>query len=734
MTIKYLLTPLLVASIALNSNAQITKTTVAKTTQTTKTSTVTKTPAAKTMVKKTPGVRPTPGTKPTMSDAMTMVKPVMNKDVAIKPMEFSNKVKPSENFYEYVNQKWSRAHPIPDDKSRFGMFDILDENSRTVVKKILETAANNKAAQPKGSNLQILGDFYRNAMDTATINKAGVQPLQPWFTEIQNATTPSALTKVFSRLGMRDVNSPLGYYVEVDAKNSSRYVMYVNQGGLGLPDKDFYLRTDEKSQKNLSAYKEYVKSLFHIAGLDKTVSADQQMQNVLEVEMALAKASRSRVELRDPEKNYNLFTIDKLKSDYKNIDWDAFFAEMKVAPKEIVVGQPEFYKVVNEMFANIPHDKWVSYVEFELLNGTAKQLNTEMVNARFNFFGKTLSGIQKLEPRWKRIATVSEQYLRDLIGQEYVKTNFSPNAKKRAIDLVDNIKASLKDRISGLTWMGAETKAKALEKLAKIDVKIGYPDKWWTYENTDVNNQPHILNVLNCAYAENLRVLSKLGREKIDRTEWGMAPQTVNAYYNPLINEIVFPAAILQPPFFYAAGDDGVNYGGIGMVIGHEITHGFDDEGSQYDAEGNLKNWWTDTDKKNYEEMTGKFVKQYNGYTLFPGDSLHVNGELTLGENIADLGGMIISFNALKKAIGTKKQPLINGLTPEQRFFINYAIIWRENMRPETMRMQTLSDPHSLANFRVNGVLSNLPEFHKAFGVKPGDKMYNKEESRSKMW
>ncbi|CAF3418489.1 unnamed protein product [Rotaria sp. Silwood2] len=357
-----------------------------------------------------------------------------------------------------------------------------------------------------------------------------------------------------------------------------------------------------------------------------------------------------------------------------------------------------------------------------------------MVNARFNFFGKTLSGIQQIEPRWKRIATVSEQYLRDLIGQEYVKTNFSPNAKKRAIDLVDNIKASLKDRITGLTWMGAETKAKALDKLAKIDVKIGYPDKWWTYENTDVSNQPHILNVLNCAYAENLRVLAKLNKDKIDRTEWGMAPQTVNAYYNPLINEIVFPAAILQPPFFYAAGDDGVNYGGIGMVIGHEITHGFDDEGSQYDAEGNLKNWWTDADKKNYEEMTGKFVKQYSGYTLFPGDSLHVNGELTLGENIADLGGMIISFNALKKAISTKKPTLINGLTPEQRFFINYAIIWRENMRPENMRMQTLSDPHSLSNFRVNGVLSNLPEFFKAFGVKPTDKMYNKEETRAKMW
>ena len=388
--------------------------------------------------------------------------------------------------------------------------------------------------------------------------------------------------------------------------------------------------------KNLDAYGEYIKNLFQLSGLDKKVTAKQHMQNVLEIENLLAAASMSRVELRDPEKNYNLFTIDKLKADYKNIDWDAFFGEMKVTPKEIVVGQPAFYKTVDSMFAKIPHEKWVSYIEFHLLNGTAKHLNKEIVNARFDFFGKTLSGIVQLEPRWKRISYVSEQYLRDLIGQEYVKTNFSPKAKKRALDLVENIRAALKERLNELTWMGAETKAKALEKLAKIDVKIGYPDKWWTYENTDVSNQPHVLNVLNCAYAENLRILARLNKEKIDRTEWGMGPQTVNAYYNPLINEIVFPAAILQPPFFYENADDAVNYGGIGMVIGHEITHGFDDQGSQFDAEGNLKNWWTETDKKSYEALTDKFVKQYNQYKPFPGDSLHVNGELTLGENIAD--------------------------------------------------------------------------------------------------
>lgn len=655
------------------------------------------------------------------------------KDVAIKLSDLSTSTKPGKDFFDYVNEKWSKAHPIPSDKSRYGMFDVLDEQSRAVIKKILENAANQKIKAPKGSNLQILGDFYRSAMDTATINKVGVEPLQPWFTEIENAATPAALSKIFSKLGMRNVNSPLGYSVEVDAKNSTRYIMYVSQGGLGLPDRDFYFRTDEKSQKNLAAYKEYIKTLFRVAGLDKTVSAEQHMQNVFDIEKALAAASMSMVELRDPEKTYNLFTIEKLTADYPAIDWNAFFSEMKTAPKEIVIGQPLFYKNLDSLFANVPHDKWVSYLEFHLLNSTAKYLNDAVVQARFDFFGKTLSGVQTIEPRWKRVARVSEDNLRDLIGQEYVKTNFSPYAKKRALDLVDNIKASLKERISNLSWMGAETKAKALEKLAKIDVKIGYPDKWWTYENTDVSNQPYVLNVLNCAYAENLRVLARLKKEKIDRTEWGMGPQTVNAYYNPLINEIVFPAAILQPPFFYAKGDDAVNYGGIGMVIGHEITHGFDDEGSQYDAEGNLKNWWSEEDKKSYQALTSKFVKQYSDYLVFPDDSLHVNGELTLGENIADLGGMIISLNALKKATGNKKT-LISGLTPEQRYFINYAIIWRENMRPESMRMQTLSDPHSLSKFRVNGVLSNLPDFHKAFNVKPGDNMYINEENRAKMW
>lgn len=454
------------------------------------------------------------------------------------------------------------------------------------------------------------------------------------------------------------------------------------------------------------------------------------MKNVLEVETALATVSSSRVELRDPEANYNLYTIDKLKADFKDIDWTAFFKEMNVDPKEVVVGQVKFFHGLDSLRMAIPNDKWKSYLAFEFINSTSRYLSDEFVDARFDFFGKVLSGAKVKEPRWKRVSGVAENYLRDIIGQEYVKTNFPPQAKTRALVLVNNIKASLADRINQLTWMGAETKAKALDKLQKIDVKIGYPDKWWTYENLDIKRQAYVLNYLNCAANENMRVLARLKKDKIDRSEWGMGPQTVNAYYNPTMNEIVFPAAILQPPFFYMNGDDAINYGGIGMVIGHEITHGFDDQGSQFDGDGNMKNWWTDEDKKAYNALTDKFVQQYNGFEI---DSLHVNGELTQGENIADLGGMIIAFNAFKKA-NPDNTKLINGLTPEQRFFINYAIIWRDHMRPEAMRNQILTNEHSPAKFRVNGVLGNLPQFHQAFNVKPGDKMYFPEDKRETMW
>jgi putative endopeptidase len=456
------------------------------------------------------------------------------------------------------------------------------------------------------------------------------------------------------------------------------------------------------------------------------------MQNVWDIETILANASMTRVELRDPEKTYHLFTIDQLKKTYSNIDWDAFFKVMNTKPfNEVVVSQPDFLRVYDSILPAISHDKWVSYQYFHLINSNARYLSSQIVNNRFNFYGKVLSGTTVIEPRWKRVSYVAGNYMRDLIGQEYVKTNFSPNAKERALELVENLRQTLSDRISALTWMNDTTKAKAQEKLSKIMVKIGYPDKWWSYDGLDVKKQAYVLNVLACTERENRRVLEKIG-SPIDRAEWGMGPQTVNAYYNPLLNEIVFPAAILQPPFFYEFGDDAVNYGGIGMVIGHEITHGFDDEGSQFDAEGNLSNWWTAGDKQNYEKLTDHFVKQYGQYKV--ADSVYVNGELTLGENIADLGGMNITYSAMHKALENKKVPLIDGLTPDQRLFINYALIWREAIRPEFLKQLTYTDGHSPSKFRVNGVLSNFTPFYKAFNLTPANKLFTKEEDMSKMW
>ncbi len=646
----------------------------------------------------------------------------------INTTDFDPAIKPGNDFFEYINSKWVKSNPIPGDKADWGAFDILQEESTTAVKHILETAAKNKTAV-KGSNAQFLGDFYRSAMDTNTINKVGAHPLDGYATQIKNATTKEQIGTMLATLQTRDIKTPFGFYVEQDAKNTTRYILYFVQDGLGLPDRDYYFRNDAHSLEVIDAYKKFVSNTFKLTG---SANPDEKMQDVWDIETILAKASMTRVELRDPEKSYNLFTVDQLKKTYTNIDWDAFFKVLNTKPfNEVVVSQPDFLRVYDSILPVIPHYKWVSYQYFHLINSNARYLSSDLVNNRFDFFGRVLSGTNIIEDRWKRVSHVADTYLRDLVGQEYVKTNFSPNAKSRALELVENLRATLSERINKLTWMGDSTKAKAQEKLARIQVKVGYPDKWREYNGLDVKNQAYVLNVLACTEKENRRVLERIGAP-IDRTEWGMGPQQVNAYYNPLLNEIVFPAAILQPPFFYEFGDDAVNYGGIGMVIGHEITHGFDDEGSQFDADGNLQSWWTETDRKNYEAMTQRFVKQYNSYK--PIDTLSINGELTLGENIADLGGMIITYNAMQKALAKKKVGLIDGLTPEQRLFINYAIIWRSNIRPEYLKQLIYTNPHSPAKFRVNGVLSMFPEFYKAFGVTPENNMFVKEEDMSKMW
>ncbi len=650
----------------------------------------------------------------------SIVKPIILQDL-------STNIHPADDFFEYVNAKWIQNNPIPSDKTSWGAFDLLQEKSTTAVKKIIDHATKSKA--PKGSNLQILGDFFKSGMDTNAINKAGITPLLPYIEIINNAKDKQSIGKMLGLLQVRDINTPFGFYISQDAKNSEKYITYITQSGLGMPDKDYYLRTDEKSEKLKTAYKNYIQKIFELGGKN---NIKQCVQDVWETELLLANASMSRVEQRDPIKTYNKFTIKELKNQYKNIDWDIMFNAMQF-PKidEIIVEQVDYLKTYDSLLQVIPQTQWQNYLYFQLVNSLSRYLSSNYVNARFDFYGKVLSGQVAMEPRWKRISNIANNYLRDVIGQEYVKENFSVSAKNRSLELIKNIKAALKDRIDQLTWMSPDTKLKAIEKLNKINTKIGYPEKWRSYEGLDIRKQAFVLNILNAIELENKRVIQQLGKP-IDKTEWHMGPQTVNAYYNPLMNEIVFPAAILQAPFFYENADDAVNYGGIGMVIGHEITHGFDDQGAQFDANGNLNNWWTEEDAKNYKKLTEVFVSQYSNY--YPIDSIPINGELTLGENIADLGGMIIALNALNKSLENKKVSLIDGLTPEQRFFLNYAIIWRDNTRPEALKQQLYTNEHTPAKYRVNVVLTNLQEFYDAFKVTPNHKMYIKEAERATMW
>lgn len=646
-------------------------------------------------------------------------------DVAMLDTTF----KPADDFFEYVNSKWIKANPIPPSKSAWGAFYELDERSVSVLRDIQEKAAGDKNAQP-GSNTQLIGDFYASGMDSAGIDKAGIDPLKPLLAELDTLASSAGWAKFYAHNMKHGIVVPFAFYVEQDYQNTTRYISYLYQSGLGLPDRDYYFRTDEKSKTNLAKYQEYVQKVFELAG-DKSEDAVTKAANVLEIEKALAKAHMTLVEQRDPYATYNLKTGADLQKLAPNFNWNVFFAELGTEmPAELVISMPKYMAEWNKMLTKTDAKKWKDYYRFHIINSCAEQLSSNFDQAHFDFYEKQLNGKEAMEPRWKRISDLSGYLLRDLLGQEYVKVAFDENAKKRADELVKNIMTSLGERIQGLTWMGDSTKMKAKQKLDKIMVKIGYPDKWREYTGLGVKKQHYLLNVFAGGEYEFNRMLKKLGKE-IDRTEWGMGPQTVNAYYNPLLNEIVFPAAILQPPFFDANADDAVNYGGIGMVIGHELTHGFDDQGRQFDADGNLKNWWTKEDEENFKKLAQKFVAQYSKYE--PVKGVFINGELTLGENIADLGGMIIAYNAFKKAVGNKEEQ-IDGFTPDQRFFINFAQIWRTHHREEAATQRLYTDPHSPPKYRVIGTLTNMPEFYTAFGVKEGNKLFTPDSLRCTMW
>jgi putative endopeptidase len=569
-------------------------------------------------------------------------------------------------------------------------------------------------------------------MDSAKIEKDGLSPLSGIFSEINAVNDAAGVQKMIARLHAMNITAAFNSGVEQDAKNSTSYILMIDQSGLGLPDRDYYTKDDERSTKIREEYVKHVAAQFRNMG-ETPSAARADAQKIMAIETRLAKASMSRVDRRDPEKVYHKMPLASVKALAPSIDWDRYFSSLNVSnPGDINVANPEFMKEVSAMINDVQTDDWKVYLRWNVIRTAAPKLNSQFVNENFRFYGTVMTGAKELQPRWKRVLVSTNTALGEALGQLFVQKTFSPAAKTRALELVNNLLAAFRERIGTLTWMDDATKKEALVKMDAFAVKIGYPDKWKDYTALTITRDSYVMNALAANAFEASREYAKLGKP-IDRNEWGMTPSTVNAYYNAAKNEIVFPAAILQPPFFNADADDAVNYGGIGAVIGHEMTHGFDDQGSKYDAQGNMKNWWTPDVKKQFDERADVVRKQFDGYV--PIDSLHINGSLTLGENIADLGGLSLSYAALQKAFATKGKPgLIDGYTPEQRFFLAWAQVWRTNARPEALRLQVKTDPHSPGNFRVLGPLSNLKEFQDAFGCSAGDTAVRPDADRAKIW
>ncbi len=640
---------------------------------------------------------------------------------------FDMDVRPQDNFFEHVNGEWLESFQIPADKSNYGAFTLLAEKAREDVRNIIEESAGK--AEP-GSDAAKVGDLYQSYMDTETIEKVGVSPLQPEFNRIDSFEDHEDVAAYMSHLDILG-SAPFGVFVQVDAKNSTRYITHFWQSGLGLPDRDYYTEEDEKSGKIREQYVQHIAKMFELAGLEKP---EESAKTIMALESRLAEHHRTRVENRDADKRYNLMTFEEVKASAPEFDWDAWLPGTTISEsdmQEIVVGQPEYIEAFGDIFKETSVEDWQTYFKWHMLTNAAPFLNQALDDENFNFFQGVLSGVEEQEPRWKRAVNVINGTVGELVGKVYVARHFSPEAKSRMEDLVENLRKAYAIGIDELEWMGEDTKKQAKEKLAKFTPKIGYPDKWKDYSDLETSSDDLIGNMRNATLFLTEYNRSKLGKP-IDRTEWFMNPQTVNAYYNPTMNEIVFPAAILQPPFFNLEAEDAVNYGGIGAVIGHEMGHGFDDQGSKFDGDGNLRNWWTDQDREEFEKRTNKLVEQYNDFTVL--DGIHVNGEFTQGENIGDLGGMTIAYKAYQLSLDGEESPVIDGYTGEQRFFLGWAQVWRRKYRDEELAKRIKTDPHSPSEFRANGTVQNMPEFYEAFDVKEGDEMYISPEQRVKIW
>ncbi len=641
-------------------------------------------------------------------------------------------IKPGDDFFDYADGKWIKNNPIPADKNSKDAFDELFERNRENIKEIIIDAAASGDSVP-GSNKQKIGTFYKSGMDTVKIEEQGIKPLKVFFDKIESIKTIDDVQMTGAFFQSYAISPFFYLFSNQDSKNSNSVIAQCYQAGLGLPERDYYFNNDESTKKIREKYIIHLTKMFELMK-DEPAVAEKNAKIVMSMETQLAKASFTNVENQDPQKTYNKYDVRDLNKLSPNIKWVAYFAQTGYPDlKEINIYQPGFFKELGDMMKSVSVDDWKTFLRWQLINSTASYLSKDFQNQNFDFYYTTLSGQEKMEPRWKLVLDATSNSLGEAIGQLYVEKFFPPVAKERMTALVMNLKTSLKQRIENLAWMGPQTKKEALAKLDKMGVKVGYPNKWRDYSGLEITSDSYVMNVLNSQAFEFRYNMNKVGKP-VDREEWGMTPQTVNAGYYPNKNEIVFPAGILQPPFFNLDADDAVNYGAIGMVIGHEMTHGFDNQGRQFDKDGNLRDWWTKDDSKAFDERAAMLIDQYNHFEVL--DSAFVNGKLTLGENIADLGGATIAFNAYELSLKGKEAPKpIDGFTDTQRFFLSYAQIWRTNMRDAELRKRIKTDEHSPAKARINGVVYNMPEFYAAFpSVKPGDKLFRAPEQRPVIW
>jgi len=640
---------------------------------------------------------------------------------------FDTTIDPGDDFYRYINGTWLTETTLPSDKSNFGAFTALGDEAEENLRRIIEDAAATEA--PQGSDMQKVGDFFTSFMDIDRIEALGAEPLQSTLSDIVSVQSKDEMLIKMAELNHLSVQMPVGIYISNDAMQSDQYISYLNQWGLGLPDRDWYLTEDDESHRQArEAYGDYIGKVLELAGYER---AEEAVRSVLGIEFLIAQAHWDRVKNRQRELTYNKMTLDDVSGLSPDMDWAGFLETLGVDETSVVVRQPDYIEALNGIWNTTSLAQWKDYTAFKFVDSVAAYLSEDFVQAQFEFEGRTLGGLEEIRPRWKRGVDVVDSALGEVVGRLYVEQHFRDEAKTRMDVLVENLREAFREGINELEWMTDTTKAEAQEKLAKFTTKIGYPDDWKDYSALEVRADDIVGNVQRSRRVEHNREMDKLGAP-IDRGEWFMTPYTVNAYYNPPMNEIVFPAAILQPPFFNVDADDAVNYGGIGAVIGHEFSHGFDDQGRKSDGDGNLRDWWTEADAAAFSERADRLVAQYNQFEVLPDKFL--NGDFTLGENIGDLSGLAVAYKAYRMSLNGEEAPVIDGLTGDQRFFMGWAQVWRRLYRDENLEMRITSDPHSHSEARVNGVVRNFDTWYEAFNIQPDDALYLPPEERVKIW